>query len=131
MLFAYKSKLKNGEIFTGTMEAADRFTLSRELKSRGDIPISITEKKSSSFDFSSIMKIFSRVKTEEMIILTKNLSGMLRPGLSLFRALSVLKKQTKNAKLDKVLTALSNEINAGGTLSSGLAKFPDVFSKLF
>lgn len=45
MLFIYKAKLKNGEIFEGTMEATDRFALSHELKSRGNIPISITEKK--------------------------------------------------------------------------------------
>jgi len=132
MLFTYKAKLKNGEIFEGTMETTDRFSLSHELKSRGNTPISITEKRSNFFDFSSILgRIFSRVKADEQIIFTKNLSGMLRAGLSLFRALSVLKKQTKNATLNKILTSLSNEINAGGTLSSGLEKFPDVFSKLF
>src|SRR3989338_8112842 len=132
MLFTYKAKLKNGEIFEGTMEATDRFSLSHELKSRGNTPISITEKRNNFFDFSSILgRIFSRVKADEQIIFTKNLSGMLRAGLSLFRALSVLKKQTKNATLNKILTSLSNEINAGGTLSSGLEKFPDVFSKLF
>lgn len=132
MLFTYKAKLKNGEIFEGTMEAADRFALSHELKSKGNIPISITEKKDSSVDLSGLWgRFFSKIKVDEQIIFTKNLSGMLRAGLSLFRALSVLKKQTKNAKFDKILTSLSNEINAGGTLSSGLAKFPDVFSKLF
>lgn len=132
MLFTYKAKLKNGEIFEGTMEATDRFALSRDLKSKGNTPISITEKKNTSFDLSGIFaRIFSRVKTEEQIIFTKNLSGMLRAGLSLFRALSVLKKQTKNPTLSKILVSLSNEINAGGTLSSGLVKFPDVFSKLF
>ena len=132
MLFTYKAKLKNGEIFEGTMETTDRFSLSHELKSRGNTPISITEKRSNFFDFSSILgRIFSRVKADEQIIFTKNLSGMLRAGLSLFRALSVLKKQTKNATLNKILTSLSNEINAGGTLSSGLEKFPEVFSKLF
>jgi len=132
MLFTYKAKLKNGEIFEGIMEGTDRFALSHELKSKGNTPISITEKKDNSFDFSNLLgRFFSRIKTEEQIVFTKNLSGMLRAGLSLYRALSVLKKQTKNVKFDKILTSLSNEINAGGTLSSGLAKFPDVFSKLF
>ncbi len=132
MLFLYKAKSKSGEIFEGTMESTDRFSLSRELKSRGNIPISITEKKDNAFDFSKIWgRFFLKVKIEEQIIFTKNLSGMLRAGLSLYRALSVLKKQTKNKEFNKVLTSLSNEINAGGTLSSGLEKFPDVFSKLF
>ncbi len=132
MLFLYKAKLKNGEIFEGTMDAIDRFSLSRELKSRGNIPISIKEKKDNFFSFLSIFqRAFSRIKTEELIIFTKNLSGMLQAGLSLFRALSVLNKQTKNTAFNKILTSLSNEINAGGTLSSGFMKFPNVFSKLF
>lgn len=132
MLFSYKVKSKNGEILEGTTEATDRFALSRELKSHGDVPKSIAEKKNNFLDFSNIFQhMFSKVKIEEQIIFTKNLGGMLRAELSLSRALSVLKKQTKNTKFVKILTSLGNEIDAGGTLSSGFEKFPDVFSKLF
>ncbi|MFA6585905.1 MAG: type II secretion system F family protein [Candidatus Paceibacterota bacterium] len=132
MLFSYKAKLKTGEIFEGTMEAVDRFSLSRELRSKGNIPRSIKEKKITSLDFSLIFaRIFSKVKIEEQILFTKNLGGMLRAGLSLSRALSVLKKQTKNPAFSNILTSLSNEIDTGGTLSSGLAKFPKTFSNLF
>jgi type IV pilus assembly protein PilC len=56
---------------------------------------------------------------------------MLKAGLSLYRALSVLEKQTKNTFLVGILQALSRDINSGETFSAGLAKFPDVFSKLF
>ena len=56
---------------------------------------------------------------------------MLKAGLSLSRALSVLQKQTKNVTFNKILNEISSEINAGGTLSSGMAKHPKVFSKLF
>ncbi|MFA4975453.1 MAG: type II secretion system F family protein [Candidatus Paceibacterota bacterium] len=132
MLFSYKAKSKNGEILEGTMDASDRFSLSRDLRSHGNNPISIIEKKNNSFDILSIFgSLFSKVKIEEQILFTKNLSGMLKAGLSLYRALSVLKKQTKNITFSNVLTSLSEEINSGGTLSSGLEKFPKVFSKLF
>ena len=80
---------------------------------------------------SMFFSMFSKVSLSEQILFTKNLSGMLKAGLSLYRALSVLKKQTKNPKLNNILTSLSTDINSGGTLSDGLAKFPDVFSKLF
>ena len=102
MLFTYKAKLKNGEIFEGTMEATDRFALSHELKLKGNTPISITEAKSGSLDFSNLWgRFFSKVKTEEQIIFTKNLSGMLRAGLSLYRALSVLKNRRRMSHLIK------------------------------
>lgn len=114
------------------MEAEDKFVVSRELRSKGSIPIVIEEANKSSFDIMVILNnIFSKIKTGELIILIKNLSGMLRAGLSLSRALVVLEKQTKNTALLKVLSALEVEVNSGGTLSTGLAKFPKVFSKLF
>lgn len=132
MLFSYTAKLKNGEIFEGTLLATDRYALSRELRSRGSIPLSITEKKEGLADkFFKLSNIFAKVKIAEQIVLTKNLSGMIKAGLSLWRALSVLKKQTKNPKLDKILTSLMNDINSGEAFSVALSKFPDIFSKLF
>ncbi|OGI95135.1 hypothetical protein A3A03_01790 [Candidatus Nomurabacteria bacterium RIFCSPLOWO2_01_FULL_40_18] len=132
MLFSYKSKSKEGGITEGIQFAPDRFSLAHDLRSHGNIPLTIKEKEKTILDqLSFIPGIFSKVSISEQIIFTKNLSGMLKAGLSLYRALSVLKKQTKNPKLNKILTSLSEDINGGGTLSLGLSKFPDVFSKLF
>lgn len=132
MLFTYTAKLKNGEIFEGTQEAPDRFALSRDLRSRGDIPLSVTAKTPGILEKISLFEnMFSKVKVAEQILFTKNLSGMLKAGLSLFRALTVLKKQTKNKTMSKILVSLTDDINSGETLSSALAKFPNVFSKLF
>ncbi len=132
MLFSYTAK-KNGVIVKDVMEAADRFALAHELRVRGNTPISITEKKDgASFNLLSFLNNFlGKVKAADLILFTKNLSGMLKAGLSLARALSVLEKQTKKPVLNKILLAIIDEVNQGGTLSSGLAKFPNTFSKLF
>ncbi len=132
MLFSYKVKLKEGGIMEGIQYATDRLSLAHDLRSAGSIPLSIKEKSESFFDrVLMLTNIFSKVKINEQILFTKNLSGMLKAGLSLYRALSVLKKQTRNPKLNNILASLSEEINSGETLSSGLSKFPEVFSKLF
>jgi type IV pilus assembly protein PilC len=133
MLFSYSAKSKTGEIVESVLEAADRFALSRDLRSRGLTPLSIAEKDQGLSDkFSKFSaNIFSGVKVSEQILFTKNLSGMLKAGLSLSRALSVLKKQTKNSKLSTILTSLTGDINAGETFSNALSKFPEVFSRLF
>jgi len=132
MLFSYQAKSKEGEILEGVLYATDRLALARELRSHGNVPLSIREKSRDWTDkLSFLTGIFSKVSVSQQIILTKNLSGMLKAGLSLYRALSVLKKQTKNPKLSNILISLSGDINSGETLSTGLAKFPDVFSKLF
>lgn len=132
MLFSYSAKSKTGEITEGILDAASRFALARDLRSKEYIPLSISEKKQNLIDrFTLSFSFFSKISVSEQIIFTKNLSGMILAGLSLSRALSVLKKQTKNQKLSKILTSLATDINAGESFSSALAKFPDVYSKLF
>lgn len=132
MLFSYKVKLPDGKVLSGELEAVDRFAVARDFRAKGQTPISIIEKG----DFSSgimlkLNNLFGSVKTQDLIIFTKNLSGMIKAGLSLFRAIGVLEKQTKSPTFNKILNSISNEINGGGTLSSGLAKHPKVFSHLF
>jgi type IV pilus assembly protein PilC len=131
MLFKYKAKTKTGEIIEGTIEAQDRFSVSRDLRAKGNIPIAISGTGGELSLDNLIEKFFGKVKLSELIIFTRNLSGMLKAGLPLARALSVVEKQTKNSTFKKILNDLQNEINSGGTFSSGLTKYPKVFSKLF
>src|SRR5512141_2677852 len=121
MLFSYSAKSKEGTITEGVLDSLDRFSLARDLRSRGLSPLSINEKsKNFSDKFAAVSGLFSKVKVSEQIIFTKNLSGMILAGLSLSRAISVLQKQTKNPKLSAVLTSLSADINSGETFASGL-----------
>lgn len=131
MLFNYRAKSKEGEIVEGLLNLPDRFAVARDLRSRGYNPISVSEKKNGLNIILILNRIFGRVSVNEQIVLTKNLSGMLKAGLSLARALSVLEKQTKNPALTKIFASISADINAGESLSSGLSKFPNTFSTLF
>ncbi len=132
MLFSYKAKSKTGEIFKGIIDAEDRFLAARQLIKDGNLPISIlgNDKKISNLNF-YVEKLFAKVKMSEKILFTKNLSGMIKAGLSLSRAISVLQKQTRNVAFSIVLDSIHKDIDNGETLSEGLSKFPKVFSKLF
>jgi len=130
MKFKFKEQNKGGQIVEGIAESTDTFTLAREIRERGSIPISIKEfdeKAKNMFSF----EVFGHVSLSAKIMFTNNLSGMLSAGLSLTRALSVLEKQTTNITFNNILKALIDEINKGGTLSSGMKKYPKVFSGVF
>ncbi|MCX6752922.1 MAG: type II secretion system F family protein [Candidatus Nomurabacteria bacterium] len=132
MIFTYKAKSKKGEFFEGKIDAFDRFAAARELISQGNMPLSIFIQSHQNEAIDDLFqKIFGKVKMSEKIIFTRNLSGMLKAGLSLSRAISVLEKQTKNKTFGNILSAIHTEIDKGESLSFGLAKFPKVFSKLF
>jgi len=130
MKFKYKIQNNKNEITEGVQESPDKFTLAREFREKGQIPILIEEFKDGSGSIFKI-NIFDRVSLSEKIMFTNNLSGMLSAGLSLERALSILEKQSKNSALGKVLKGLGEEINKGNSLSDGMKKFPKVFGGIF
>ncbi|MFA6999645.1 MAG: type II secretion system F family protein [Candidatus Paceibacterota bacterium] len=133
MKFQYKEQDKDGNVVEGVAESTDTFVLAREIRERGSTPLSIKEvdgKGSKSF-FSFSFDFFSGVSLSEKIVFTNNLSGMLSAGLSLTRALVVLEKQTTNTTFKDILRSLIDDINKGETLSSGMKKYPKIFSGVF
>ncbi len=131
MKFKYKEQDKDGKVLEGIAESPDTFTLAKEIRERGSIPLSIKEFDKSEAKLSMNLEIFGRVSLSEKIMFTNNLSGMLSAGLSLTRALSVLEKQTTNNTFKDVLKSLIEDINKGGTLSTGMKRYPKVFSGVF
>ena len=132
MQFSYKAKDANGAVTEGTIESNDRFSAARELRAKGQIPVSLEETKAGGSAFSEWSKnIFAKVKLRDKILFAHNLAGMLSAGLSLYRALEVQSKQNKNPAFSKIFDGLLATINQGGTFSDGLAKYPKVFPPLF
>lgn len=131
MKFTYKSKnIKTRIENTGVLEASDKFAAAKQIRDRGEIPIKINEaNKKKFFDFIKNINI-GGVPLREKINFLKNLSGMLQAGLTVSRALAVISKQTKNKKFKTTVEMLIATINQGGTLSLGMEKDPDTFSKL-
>ncbi|NVN96779.1 type II secretion system F family protein [Candidatus Nomurabacteria bacterium] len=131
MKFKYKEQTKEGKIIEGIVESPDMFTLAKEIRERGSVPLSVKESDGKDHKFSFNFEIFGSVSLSEKIMFTNNLSGMLSAGLSLTRAMTVLEKQTTNKTFNDILKSLIEEINKGGTLSGGMAKFPKIFSGVF
>lgn len=131
-LFHYRAQDENtGEMKEGDQSGHDKFAVTKDLRAQGLQVIAIDEKKKNTIDTSSITAFLSRIKLEEKILFTRNLSAMIEAGLPLARGLSVLERQTRNPKLKKVLQSVQSEVTSGKTLSDSLEKHPKVFSALF
>lgn len=123
---------KDGEKSVEVIEAADRFSVYREIRERGDRILEINEESSTTeyLSPSFITALLNPISLDEKVILTRNLAAMLEAGLTTSRALSVMERQTKNPYMKSVIGTLIADVKRGSTLSSALGKFPNVFSAL-
>lgn len=132
--FRYKVVREDGSTRKGVVEAKDRFSVYSQIRNEGETIVSVEEAGGvvRNFDVMAFLNsFFSRVKMEEKILLSRNLAAMLEAGLSLSRALSVLERQTRNARLKKALVDVVAEVAKGSPLHEALKLYPDIFSPLF
>ncbi len=135
MKFVYKGTDEDGNNVTKTVEAKDRFAVYDIARENSHVVESVREARSLSLGgFLNIEKInyyLSRVKDDELVMMTRNLGSMLVAGLALSRALSVIERQSKNPRLKGVVKDIVSEINKGEPLNAALAKYPKIFSELY
>ena len=130
--FAYTAEKSDGEVYKGVAEARDRFELYESVRREGARILSVTEDHSDKWwSLTYWNSKFSNIPEYEKVLLARNLGSMLSAGLSLARALAIIERETKNARLRHVVSEVSGAVRRGDTLHSALEKFPTIFSKLF
>ena len=133
-LFKYKTLKENGESVESRTEAENQDVLKEELVAKGEQIVYIEKINQKSF-WSVFVKyqdqLFGNIKEQEKIILARNLGSMIKAGLPLSKALSVVERQSRNKKLKLVVSAIQEDINKGHSFNEALANHPKVFSKLF
>lgn len=129
--YSYKAKNKNGEIKTGSMDAADEASLRKKLKESGLAVYSLkSAKKSGDIDIEFITKMFGVPQLEVMTFIHL-LTVMVKAGLSLSKSLDALSRQTSNANFAKIISEVNMDVSKGDSFADSLAKHPDVFNDLF
>ncbi len=132
MRFTYTAEKNDGEVYRGVAEARDRFELYGIVRGEGARIISISEEKNRGiWSLSYWNAKLASISEYEKILFARNLGAMLSAGLALVRALSVLERQIKNAKMSATASEIASAVRRGEPLNQGLARAPRVFSKLF
>ena len=127
--YAFKALDLAGAPSKGEMEAGDKQAVAAQLRSRGLIGVDIEEQAPASAG--DILARFRRVKADELVIATRQLSTMVNSGMSLLRSLYVIEEQTENDKLREIFVEVRKDVEAGLALSDALRKHPDIFNDLY
>jgi type IV pilus assembly protein PilC len=129
--FSYVATNTKNESVKGTVEATDRAGALGTLTKQGLHPITIKEvNQNSSFRLDNLLG-GNKVKSDDLVIFTRELSAMVSAGVPLLRALSSLEQHTDSPALKKVLGSIIKDVQDGSALGDALAKFPNTFSDVY
>jgi len=87
------------------------------------------DKSEGSIDMSSIS--VKRIKSKDLAVFCKQLHAMLRAGVTIVSSLDILRQQTENKRLAKIIGRMYEDLQKGNTLSEALYYHKDAFPPIF
>lgn len=130
--FRYKVRDRAGKAIAGTIDAPSLQVAGENLYQLGYFPITIEEEKETlSPNLSDIWGRFQKVKLEDLIVFSQQLSTLYKAGLPLLTGLSSLKEQTENKKFKQILQEVGRQIEGGNTLFGAMSRHPDAFPSVY
>ena len=136
--FYYRAKKGPEQLIDGEVEAENMDGAVARILQMGYTPLDVksgskllevTPKLGKSLSFFSDFS--KRVPFLEVVWFTRYLCDLIDAGVPVLRSLTIVKKQIKHAYLKDIVGQIHSLVKDGATLSSALAKYPEVFSSFY
>lgn len=130
--FAYEAADARNNLIRGKTDLADRNAVIQALTKQDLRPISIKQLKEtkSSIDFNHLFEP-TKVKRDQLVAFTRQLSAMIGAGVPLLRSLSSIEKHAEDKALKKILGKVVKDVEGGMPLADALQKHPDTFNDIY
>ena len=129
--FRYKVRDRFGAAVTGVVEAETPNVVALNLRKLGYSVIDIIEQRGLEVYFSNFLSGFQKIKKQELILFTRQISAMMKSGLTLIDSLEGALAEIRNKKFREVILKVKDDVEGGASFNQALAKHPLVFSILF
>jgi len=130
--FLYEVKKSPTEAIRGVLVADTKNAAIQKMDRLGYCGVSIDEEGAVSNDVvDKRPHFFDRVSLKNVTNFTRQLSDLLESGLTIVKALDILRNQTENKRLKNIIADIRDFCIGGNSLSSALARHPRVFSDLY
>jgi type IV pilus assembly protein PilC len=121
-----------------TLEASSPAEARRDLRSRGILPTTLIRKEITkpeapnklvtAVDWNALFE--AKISVKEKALFANKLSAMVDAGVPIMRSLDLMRRQQKSPLFRRALTAMTDEVNQGGSLGSAMRRWPKVFDNL-
>jgi type II secretory pathway component PulF len=122
--FAYTARNLRGEMISGSLEANSEREAINILSGKSLFPVNVDEQKVRQQAFGG------RVNAQTMSTFYMQMSGLLKSGVPLLRALRILEEQATSQKFKEVLSDLHSRVEDGEAFGDSLARYPSIFNDI-
>ncbi|UCD31819.1 MAG: type II secretion system inner membrane protein GspF [Desulfobacterales bacterium] len=134
-VYEYTALDVKGKTISGIIDAESPRTARQKLRASKTFPVSIKEvhdaatKKASRF--LSVSDAFTRVRPNEVAMMTRQLSTLVGAGFPLVSAIDILIPQSRTKAFKKMLAKIKDSIVEGNSFARSLSLYPGIFSSLY
>lgn len=125
-IFVWQGRTEDGRIVRGESEAENEAELILDLRKKGIIPQSVTEKK-----LKPKRALLKGVSQKEILFFTRQFATLFSSGVPVIQSFDALIDQIKNKNFREVLQTIRNDIEKGTTLADAMKRHPRVFTPLY
>lgn len=130
--FSYIATDESLKLINGSLEATNRAAVITALTKQGLRPISVRERGSIKARSSRRGGFFGgKVKMNDLVMFTRQLSAMVGAGVPLLRALTSLEEFTESPALRKILASVIEDVQNGVSIADALSKHPNTFDDVY
>jgi type IV pilus assembly protein PilC len=132
-IFSYVAVDSKGDSVKGRVDETDRSAVIANLSKQKLRPISIKETKDRKTQISFGQSIGAgKIKTDDLVMFTRQLSAMVGAGVPMLRALSSLADHVaENPNLKKILLGVIKDVEGGMSLGDAMGKYPATFNEVY
>lgn len=128
-VFTYTAVDRQGQSASGTVPADSRAAAMDAVAALGLMPVEIRESATGTESVSAAKP--AKVPQKAVEAFTRELANLLSGGLSLSRALSLLKREASHPGARHVWGQVHDDVVGGESLADALAKWPQAFSNVY
>lgn len=129
--FRYAAVDRDGQVHKGTLEATDQASALTTLSGHYELVTTLTEADGGGF-MGMLRRFFGqRIKTEDLLGFTQELSAIVGAGVTLKMGLDLLIEDTHNPKLRQIVEKVAKHVEEGNTLSEAMRLYPEAFPKYY
>lgn len=126
--YVYRANDDDGNIIKGLVEANNQEDAAKLIQESGYNVLSMAlQHKGFAFDFSKLQS----VKIKDIVIFSRQLSIMISANVPILKAMRIIVDQTKNPRLQKIITQIADDIDGGNKLSDAVEKHKNIFGGFY